>query len=168
MKTQSILTDEHLHAIGLVTTEWANLEYFLHATIWAIADIDNPGRGNALTDHLRAQQLTDALESVAFDRFKESPEYDEIKSMCTDIRRLYGERNRYAHAKWQIDSVDNQVYRLNRRSEKRLVAAWDAVGVKEIQGVAHEISDVTAQLDRLFFQYKPDSWPDEPRRPGSQ
>ena len=168
MNIQSVLTDEHLHAIGLVTAEWAELEFFLHATIWAIADIDNPGRGNALTDHLRAQQLSHALESVALDRIGESPEYDDIKSMCTEIRRLYGERNKYAHAKWQIDNVDHQVYRLNRRHQKRLVAGWDAIGVKEIQSVAHEISDVTARLDRLFFQYKPDSWPDELRRPGSQ
>ena len=167
MKTQSVLTNEHLHAIGLVVTEWANLEYFLHATIWAVADIDNAGRGNALTDHLRAQQLSHALESVAFDRLGKSTEYDDIKSVCKEIRRLYDERNKFAHAKWQVDNID-QVYRLNRRNQMRLVAAWEPIGVAEIQNVVHEITDVVVQLYRLFFQYRPDSWPDESRRPGPQ
>ncbi len=136
MRTQTILTDEHLKAIGLVTAEWAELEYYLHATIWALADFKSPGRGNAITDHLRAIQLSHALESMAKDRFGESPDYDNIKDIGREIRRLYNERNKYAHAKWQKYKSDDKVYRLNRRHEKRLMAAWDAIGVDEIVKVA--------------------------------
>jgi len=168
MRTQAILSDEHLHAIGLVTAEWAELEYYLHATIWALAGMQNPGRGNAITDHLRAQQLSQALESVALDRFEQSPEYDEIQSLCKEIRHQYEERNKFAHAKWQIDHIDNQVYRLNRRKRKRLSAGWEPYAVSDILTVAKEISHLTDRLDELFFRYKPDTWPDEPRRPNLQ
>lgn len=160
MRTQNILTDEHLQAIGLVTAEWAELEYYLHATIWALAETKSPGIGNAMTDHLRAVQLSNVLESIGYDRFGKSPEYEDIRTISKEIRRLYDERNKYAHAKWQKYGSDNQVYRMNRRHQKRLSAGWDAVNVKEIIKIAQEISDLTAQLDRLFFAHEPETWPD--------
>ena len=158
MRSTNILSDDHLKAIGLVTAEWATLEYFLHAAIWALADIENAGRGNAITDHLRAPALAQAFDSLAYDKFGDSKDYEHIRGLSKEIGHLYGERNRYAHAHWEPGNRPWEAARLNRRYQKRLAAGYDQISAEDIENVAQGISDLTRKIVKVLNDNWPAKW----------
>lgn len=96
---KSILTDNHLKAIGLVAAEWAYGEMWLESIIWHFAKIDNV-TGYAITTHIGSETRINIIETLADTRLTNPTLKAELKAVIARVRDLRTERNNIIHSLW--------------------------------------------------------------------
>lgn len=148
IKTNVLLPDDLLQAIGHVTALWAQLEYIIDSTIRQVLDRPNaPKTDTALI--LSFKKRINLLTTIAVPLLKDAKDREHLLALSTEVARLQHRRDLIVHGAvggsehlrgYQLAYTFIRIRwdRPIRILEKR------AMSVAEVEAIALEISDQIA------------------------
>lgn len=95
------LTEEHVLAIGLVTTEWTRIENQSQILLWQLLGLE-PRIGRCITQHVSFVGLWDSIFALLTELSSAKEDINLAKSIYTKINVLRTERNNIVHAHWSM------------------------------------------------------------------
>jgi hypothetical protein len=146
-------SEEHCRALGLITANFAMLEYRTAALVWSQLAVE--GRvGQIVTAELSYARLRGLLSSLV----KENVADEEARKACAEwlARAAAAEqkRNLDIHSLWMRSADGQAMYRLKVTAKERrgLVHQQEAVTVEDLLGVANFIAEVVADITEIVFK----------------
>lgn len=152
-------------AIGFVVHNWTKLEEIIFDTLCRRMELTQAEGRKLCQQLLTSDSQMKLLEWKIEIQFKNEPEIEYFKSLCSEIRRLSQERNKIVHnpIKFSIDDNENMIVR-----QRRILSSSKSefsYSHEKIITIAERINEITNRL--LFFEAHlenfrpwPNEWPD--------
>lgn len=146
-----------LKAIGRVTVEWSELEYWMMVAVVDLADVEDP-YGRILATHMSNTAQVDAILACAKERHRKpekgeseysvltDEQYDELLKLIAEVGRLRPKRNEIVHSLWLggREKKGHPTYRATARREFKVIAGTKTAA--EVDALADEILAVSGEL----------------------
>lgn len=161
---KSVLTENHLKAIGLVAAEWSWTELCLENLIWEIAEISN-AKGYAITTHVPSETRINILSTLAHIGLANAALNNELATTVARIRKLRTERNNIVHSLWLSSKPRESLGLMASAMKKRrkpipasqkitakgkIVITSKPLTAKQILAVANEITELVVDMYDLL------------------
>lgn len=146
----SFIPEDHLIAIGRVTTQWSMLEGFIDAYICRLAEL-RIDLGRIFCAQMQMQSKLDTFSALLIQRrpslhkpFKPTMEY---------IREcLVGRRNLIIHGVWLSEGETIAVRKFSARGQ---LVSQHIADLEEVNALASDIAEVIVYLSRFFDKKLP-------------
>ncbi len=138
---------DYLRAIGLVITQWSIMEAMLDGCIWQAGRFRNDF-GRVVSAQLQVLSKLDTLTSLLS---QTNPQFAEAAlKVATYVREcLNGKRNVVAHGMWHASEFLGTGFVVKFSARGKLADQGGNMTVAELEGLAHNIAEVTAWLMHL-------------------
>jgi len=142
--------DEHLRAIGQVTTNFGFLEFSVAELIWALLGTGQKA-GQAVTARLPFKQSVALASALAKQRVTNKAHLERLDTLLSRALSAEDERNTIVHSTWFTIAEGEKVSRLKFKVDKSKgrVVHFAAVSAKELSDIADRIADVAAGVQDL-------------------
>jgi hypothetical protein len=146
----SVVSDNHLRAIGAVVVNWSAIEMVMELTILGLYEI-SPDRGLVITSNLSFQNKMTILRILAErGAVVDTGEADKLTDILKRIDAAHIQRNRIAHSLWGSSAVQGlATLRAIRVRGRRLVTVDEKMPLSEVEDVARSFLDLRFELSAL-------------------
>ncbi|MES2030883.1 MAG: hypothetical protein V4477_17010 [Pseudomonadota bacterium] len=146
----SVVSDDHLRAIGAVIVNWTAVEIVMELTILGLYEIPTD-RGLVITSNLTVQNKLAMLRILATKgAIKDTATIEKMLDILKRIEAGAADRNRVAHSMWQPGKVQGLAQRLEIRVRgRRLDTPNEQVPLSEVEGIALSLLDLRSELAEL-------------------
>lgn len=150
MSFPGALSEQHVLAIGLVTTEWTRIENQSQIFLWQLLGLD-PRIGRCLTQHVPFNGVWDSIFAILNELQADITDIECTKEIFKRIDVLRNERNNIVHAHWAISPESSsaktgEATAITIKARKSLVIKHKNVPLAEIQSTYKKIFDIGQEL----------------------
>lgn len=146
----SIVSDNHLRAIGAVVVNWTAIEMVMELTILGLYEI-SPDRGLVITSNLSFQNKLTILRILALRGAVADPgEADNLADILKRIENANSQRNRIVHGLWGPNAVQGLAeLKAIRVRGRRLSTVSEKVSLSEVEEIARSFLELRFELSNL-------------------
>jgi hypothetical protein len=143
----AMVDTDHVHAIGMVITQWSLMESSIEDCIAQAARI-RVDYSRALCAQMQVQSKLDVLGAVIS---RDNPALGaQVRKVADYVREcLLGKRNLVAHGGWLTDPETKETFVLRSIARGKLISQAQAFPLKALHELAYDIADVTAWFVRV-------------------
>lgn len=152
MLIASELPNKHLKVIGLITVNFALLEYSISIGVWKLLGAEqHQDFGKVITSELSFTNLVALFSSLFNYLFEDKSSKYEIKSLLKKAMEAQTKRNNIIHSIYIGNKKKCKVIRVKTTAKlhKGLIYKLDSLTVKELNEDAEFIAEVSANIQQF-------------------
>jgi hypothetical protein len=149
-KSPSVVSDDHLRAIGAVVVNWNGVEVIMELMILGLYEIA-PNRGLILTSNLSFQNKLTILRILANGgAIQDGTEKRNLIAMLERLEQGHTKRNTIAHGVWADGKVQGLARRMAIRVRGRRLSTIDEqIPLMDVEKIANEFLALRLELGAL-------------------
>ena len=145
-KSPSLLSDDHLRAIGAVIVNWNSIELVMQILALGIYQIPLE-KGLVFTSNLAFQNKLTILRIATHGAIKDKPAERDFLDLLDRIEKAHLKRNTVAHGLWAAGNAQGLAKRMALRVRgRKLTPAREQVPLSDLEGMATEFLKLHGEL----------------------
>jgi hypothetical protein len=143
---------DHLHAIGLITINFAMLESTIASGVWFLSGLDQK-KGQIITAELSFKGLVALFSSFYRQATNDSKKLEELEGLIKKVMRAEEKRNVISHSLWAVGNSDETISRIKTTAKisKGLKHTFEQITVQSLTEIADEIADTAAEVQYFYL-----------------
>jgi len=143
-------SDEHLRALGKITTNFAMLEEVVSVCIWGLIG-EEQRLGRVITTELSFSRKVDLLSSLYRYRINSAEKLSELNELLNQLALAEEKRNSITHSHWGAGSTKQTITRIKATAKRGagLKFQFEKMNVDDL----NEIADFIAKLAYTVLKF---------------